>query len=298
MDKRIEGESTGVCRRLTAPRARALRLGVLGSGLLEVVLGPVLGLGTARSAPPAKADETLDVDAAARDKMMACTDGKSHYVLVGPHEQVSHALYYGDGKRFYFVPGESHGMLPGTSFLDPRYFNKTANSNFHGLDVRLYSEVEIDAEKQTCAVHCGTRTTPLTFLPADKARELAKAASFAPSPRKYVPYGLARDDRGTYYYVDHGATEKSEKDFRLFVGQRGSMKLMKMTNVVSDSEGDIFTTPSGSLRLILDKQRSSWIEGQKSSDLKVVPVNMNLQVIYNDLGVYVGQRLGTPCDDL
>jgi len=260
-----------------------------------------VGLGSvAQGAPAGKNDDTIEVDAATRNKMMACTDGKSHYILVGPHELVIHTLYYGDGKslRFNAVPREPHGMLSGTNFPDPRFYLKTANANFRGVDVRNYSEVEIDSSKQTCAVRCGARTTPLTFLPAEKVRELVKNASFGPNPQKYVPYGLARDDRGTYYYVDHGPTEKTEKDFRLFVGPKGGMKLMKMTNVVSDSEGDIFSTPSGSLRLILEKNQSLWVEGDKRSDLKVIPTDANLQMIYNDLGIYAGQRMGTPCDDL
>ncbi len=276
-----------VLRSLGLAGAAALSLGALGAARVDSV----------RAAKP---DETLVVDAAAREKMMLCTDGKSHYVIVGPHERVIHSVYYGDAKtlRFNLVPGEPHGMLSGTNFLDPRFFNKTANPSFRGVDVRNYSEVEIDAEKQTCAVRCGARTVPLTFVPAEKAREIVKKATFYPNPQKYVPYGLARDDRGTYYYVDHGATEKTEKDFRLFAGQKGSVKSLKMTNVVSDSEGDIFSTPSGSLRLILEKNQSLWVEGDKRSELKLIPIESNLQLIYNDLGVYVGQKLGTPCDDL
>jgi len=272
-------------------------LGLAGAAALSLF---VLGAARVDSVRAAKPEETLEVDAAAREKMMLCTDGKSHYVIVGPHERVIHSVYYGDQKtlRFNLVPGEPHGMLSGTSFLDPRFYNKTANPSFRGVDVRNYSEVEIDAEKQTCAVRCGARTVPLTFVPADKTREIVKKATFLPNPQKYVPYGLARDDRGTYYYVDHGATEKTEKDFRLFAGQKGSVKLLKMTNVVSDSEGDIFSTPSGSLRLILEKKQSLWVEGDKRSELKLIPIESNLQLIYNDLGVYVGQRLGTPCDDL
>ena len=276
-----------VLRSLGLAGAAALSLGALGAARVDSV----------RAAKP---DETLVVGAAAREKMMLCTDGKSHYVIVGPHERVIHSVYYGDAKtlRFNLVPGEPHGMLSGTNFLDPRFFNKTANPSFRGVDVRNYSEVEIDAEKQTCAVRCGARTVPLTFVPGEKARAIGKKATFLPNPQKYVPYGLARDDRGTYYYVDHGATEKTEKDFRLFAGQKGSVKLLKMTNVVSDSEGDIFSTPSGSLRLILEKKQSLWVEGDKRSELKLIPIESNLQLIYNDLGVYVGQRLGTPCDDL
>ena len=71
-----------------------------------------------------------------------------------------------------------------------------------------------------------------------------------------------------------------------------------MTNVVSDSEGDIFSTKTGSLRLILNKNESTWIEGKKQRKLVLVPVEDNARMIYTELGVYTGERLGTPCDDL
>ena len=71
-----------------------------------------------------------------------------------------------------------------------------------------------------------------------------------------------------------------------------------MTNVVSDSEGDVFSTKTGSLRLIIDRRESTWIEGEKPRKLMLVPVRQNLGLIYNELGIYAGQRQGTPCDDL
>ena len=41
-----------------------------------------------------------------------------------------------------------------------------------------------------------------------------------------------------------------------------------------------------------------WIEGTKKKvELRVVPITENLPMIYNELGVYAGARLGTPCDD-
>ncbi len=76
------------------------------------------------------------------------------------------------------------------------------------------------------------------------------------------------------------------------------MKLQKMTDVASDSEGEIFATKTGSLRLVLDKKQSSWLMGEKATSLTLIPVEQNYQMIYNDLGVYTGERLGTPCDDL
>ena len=86
------------------------------------------------------------------------------------------------------------------------------------------------------------------------------------------------------------------------------MKLQKMTNVVADREGEIFTTKSGSLRYVTDRKAAPiWIENGKKTTLTVVPIEgagengepvSNYQLIYNELGVYLGERLGNPCDDL
>ena len=45
---------------------------------------------------------------------------------------------------------------------------------------------------------------------------------------------------------------------------------------------------------------ATWAEKKKDLKLTLVPVdfNKNVAMIYNELGVYTGERLGTPCDDL
>ncbi|MGZ3440551.1 MAG: hypothetical protein ACXVDD_13605, partial [Polyangia bacterium] len=88
------------------------------------------------------------------------------------------------------------------------------------------------------------------------------------------------------------------KNFRLWAGMKGAMKLQKMTNVVSDSEGDIFSTKTGSLRLILDKHETTWVANEKKTKLVFLDPADNHIMIYTDLGVYTGEPLGTPCDDL
>ena len=71
-----------------------------------------------------------------------------------------------------------------------------------------------------------------------------------------------------------------------------------MTNVVSDSEGDIFATKSGELRLVLDRKESAWVKGKQRTALELLPLEDNVQLIYSELGVYAGEPLGTPCDVL
>ena len=243
----------------------ALPLGLALCGLTAVSFhGTGMGSGKAWAGA---GEEKVVVEPAARAQMTLCTDGKSHYVAVGPSEQYSVQLYYGDGKKFVVVPHDSSGMLSGSDFLEPRRFNETANPSFRGLDMRIYSSVSLNAEKTECAVRCGDRTTKLSIVAADKAKEILKDASFGPNPQKYVPHALTRDDRGNYYYVDRGNNAQTEKSFRLFVGRKGDLKQQKMTNVVSDSEGEIFSTATGSLRLVLDKNESTWISDEKPTKL-------------------------------
>lgn len=234
-----------------------------------------------------------------RDKATVCTDGKSHYIVILPDPHLTWRLLYGDGKRLVVVPGPPERSISGESFLDPRRLNPTANPNFRGVDVRLFSSVDVpDKEKgKGCAVTCGEKRTELQTLEPQKARDLLAAARYEPNPQKWRPYALARDNRAIYYYVDQGTGPGEDGNFRLFVGAKGNLKQQKMTNVAKDSGGAIFATKTGSLRLVLDQQQSTWIQGERETNLRALPVTENMPMIYNELGVYTGARLGTPCDD-
>jgi hypothetical protein len=228
-----------------------------------------------------------------------CTDGKGHYVVMAPQEDANqNAMYYGDGKTFVVVdpPGP---YASSNSFLDPRFFNKDSNPNFRGMDYRVISSVDLDTKEKSCSLRCGTKQIPLTLVDGAQAAELLRKATFQPNPQQYAPHALLRDTKGNYYFVDRGYQPAQQKSYRVFIGPRGTLKPQKMTNVVSDSEGEIFSTKKGELRLVLDRDKSSmWIENTKKTfELRQVPVHENLPLIYNDLGVYEGMRLGTPCDD-
>ena len=232
-------------------------------------------------------------------KTIVCSDGKSSFVVVAPDEHRIHRLYYGNGKKFSRVP-QPEANIGGDNFFDPRNYNASANPNFRGADMRLYSSVEVDEAKKSCVVQCGAKRAQLSVLDAKIASATLRAASFEPPLHKRKPHVLTRDDKGTYYYVDRGNTPETEKNFRLFVGRRGNLRLQAMTNIIADSQGEIFSTKSGSLRFIAGPggYDSSWVQGKKVIKLTAIPVEGNYGLIYNDLGVYAGERLGTPCDDL
>ena len=145
----------------------------------------------------------------------------------------------------------------------------------------------------------------LTQLAAAEAKAVVAGAKFYKTRWNHFAYSLARDNTGKYYYVDNLREPEHAKNFRLWAGMKGAMKQQKMTNVVSDSEGDIFSTKTGSLRLILDKHETTWFEKRqyesgepKKTKLVFLDPADNHIMIYTDLGVYTGEPLGTPCDDL
>ncbi|MBN8467804.1 hypothetical protein JYJ95_14885 [Corallococcus exiguus] len=231
-----------------------------------------------------------------------CTDGRGHYVVSVPREDtddLEDQLYYGDGKSLVVVPRPRSRNLNATTFLDPRFFNPGGTPDYDGVDLRVHSQLNVDMKERTCALRCGERKVALEMVPGAQARELLRKATYVPNPQKFVPHALLRDSEGTYYYVDKGSSAAESRNFRVFIGPRGDLKPQKMTNVVADSEGEIFTTKKGQLRLVIDRaQKPIWIEkARKEVELRNVPVEQNLPLIYNELGVYTGIRLGTPCDD-
>ena len=237
------------------------------------------------------------------ERTSVCTDGRGHYVTATPFPGKSHVqFFYGDGKRFTEMPlAPNHIWIPPGVFLDPRFENPEANSNVNnsGLDLRPYSRVEVDRKANTCAVTCGKRTTPFTLVEPAQARDMLLKATYEPSPQKYAPYALLRDAKGSYYLVEKSTPTSGEKGYRIHIGTRGQMKPQQMLNVVADSKGEIFSTKNGDLQLVLDREQPSfWIVKKRRKLLRPVPVEQNLLLIYNELGVYTGARLGTPCDDL
>jgi hypothetical protein len=71
-----------------------------------------------------------------------------------------------------------------------------------------------------------------------------------------------------------------------------------MTNVVSDSAGEIYATKSGDLKIVTEGNsgKAYWKKGQAKNELIVLDLYANRYLIYRELGIY-GQ-IGALCDDL
>jgi hypothetical protein len=265
-----------------------------------LVLVVVLSSGGALALEPPWGNEKTLRQRMRLEATSVCTDGQEHYAVVVPTDDGKFQFFYGDGRRFFHIPRPADVFLPGDLFFEPRFVDSNANDNYRGRNLRSYASIKLNREAKTCTVRCGTRNTPFTVLETEKARELLRQATYEPSPQKYAPYALLRDARGTYYLVDRGFHPSEQKSFRVFVGPRGNLKQQQLVNVVADSKGEIFSTKKGELQLLLDREQPSmWIvDRKKRTELRPVPIAENLALVYNELGVYAGVRLGTPCDDL
>lgn len=248
------------------------------------------------AAGPARGEAKTPLPLPEGTKLIVLHDGKKHYLAIDT-EMSSELLFYGDGKSFYRQRVGAGGgeraeagskdawVRRGMSFWDPR-FTRGVESSFDLSPGGKWS------------VTCGEHTTALTRLPDEEAARLQAGAAFLPPRWTYRAHALARDSTGRYYYVDQAREPEGNKRFRLFSGPKGDLRPLKMINVVSDSKGEIFSTRSGELRLVLNKDDYAWVHGEHATKLLSVPVEDNHVMIYTDLGVYTGQRLGTPCDDL
>ena len=239
-------------------------------------------------ADQSKENEVIDVSSI-QHELTFLHDGKGHYIAARAKSEGDRVLYYGNGTTFY--QQRIFGGGSDTTGANPQF------SWFYWSPRTVKGHGSLQLREKKWAVQCDKRKTTMTELSLAKADQLRAKAIFQKPLWKRAAHALARDDRGTYYYVDRLRKDLGGKDYRVYIGKLGNLKTRRMTNIVSDTRGQIFVTRSGKLRLVLDEQEALWIRKGKNRKLRMVPVKQNQRMIYSDLGVYE-QAVGTPCDHL
>lgn len=261
----------------------AARLLVLAVGLAFLTTGVEAGK---KKKKKKKNDDSADVSAF-KDQLAVYTDGEGGYFIMVPGE--SDTLFYGDGKTMYKQRVGSAGKN-GTKW-SMRMWSPRVNG---------VADLQVDGAAGTMS--CADDEFEITQVDDTEAKKIIAKATFRKHFWKRQAHSLSRDDRGTYYFVDRMQDDLGGKGFRLFAGAKGALKELALTNIVSDSEGEIFASKRGELRFIQDNPvddteiKASWIKGEKKIELTTVPLDMNVALIYGELGVYEGS-LGTPCDE-
>ena len=148
---------------------------------------------------------------------------------------------------------------------------------------------------------CGDSSqVALTQLTSDRAKTVLDKSSIMSTAFTRKPYLLARDDSGVYYYVDMIRDEYGGNGYRVLVGKKGAMKAKPLTDIATDSAGDVFATKTGDLRFVHGeedgKSTAAWVKGGKKTELVFLSTESNERMIYKDLGVYT--FTGSICENM
>ncbi len=226
-----------------------------------------------------------------RDKLQVFQDAKGGIYVVAIEGE--RQMFYGTGKTLYqqrltgfSADGEQHTWS--LSAEAPRLADMHHGSVDRKADGTYQKECD------------GKDDLVLSEVTGDKAKAILDKSQFLTPAALYVPIVLARDDSGVYYYVDRLAKIYGGKGYRVFVGRKGGMKEMPLTDVADDSAGQVFATKSGDLRLVTTagelQPNAQWIKGEKHEHLISLDRDVNSPLIYSELGIYT--FLGTLCDNV
>jgi hypothetical protein len=226
-----------------------------------------------------------------RDKLVVLADAAGGTYVVKPGEDAQ--MFYGTGKTLYAQVVVGRG----------------ANADGWNIDVwaprapgyqpgSIYRRPGTGVFEKFCG---GENKTGLTLVTGDKAKAILDKSQFVTTAMFRTPHAFLRDDTGTYYYVDQLRREYGGKGYRVFVGKKGAMKALPLTDVAIDSAGEVFATKSGDLRLVIDddgvtRKSATWAKGTKKTSLTVLDMSRDEPIIFKELGIYT--FLGTICDDL
>jgi hypothetical protein len=225
------------------------------------------------------------------------TNGKGGYFLANFKEGggIPDPIFYGNEKFANQQPspgGGANGDDFSRNIIDPHFQN-------------MRGDVSVESKEGKTVIHCKDTVIPLTPLGEAETKSFLAKVTLREQLWRRSAHLLARDDEGVYYFIDSFRQTQDEfgkppRDPRLFVGPRGKMKQVEIINAVFDTQGEIYKTKTGTFRLVINAEKRDyrWVNGKKELVLVNVPVEDNLPIIWNDLGVYSNKRYGSPCEDL
>jgi hypothetical protein len=262
---------------------------------MRLALVAILVAATAQAAPPKV--KAIDV-APVVEKLAVYKDDVGNY-YVSPKSRAFESsddaekwVFFGDGKSMY--QQRVIGSSQNDKGLEWNLWSPRAREMVAATLSLLTTESRLDCRGRLKDDGMGRRK--LTQLNSDEAATLFKSAKFYPPLHTRSAHFLARDDDAHYYYVDAIRDDLGGNGYRVFMGMKGAMKQLPMSNMASDSVGEIFATKSGQLKIVAGKNGTAyWVKNGRKTELTIVPVLDNRYLVYRELGIY--GALGVVCDD-
>lgn len=258
-----------------------------------VIVG-VLGCVVAPAGAQSKDPKPLPTDIKEfKDQLLVLKDAAGGtYVVLPKSDKHSYRAWYGTAKILY------EQVVRGSSSDGDAW-----SISIHAPRIPELRPGSIDKKKDgTYFKSCnGLDDSGLTEVTGDKAKVVLDKFTFVSPGQVRAPHLFARDDAGVYYFVDRLTKRHGGKGYRVFVGRKGGMKQLALTDVASDSAGAVFSTKTGDLRLVHTadgsaKTSTMWVKGGKKTELIGLDVDVNSPIIFNELGLY--KFTGSICENL
>ena len=199
--------------------------------------------------------------------------------------------FYGDGRTMYLQRIVSYSMESGNVTVG------AWSPRARGVPAALLEKKKDGTTSLICRMQASKYVRrPLTAVSETEAKKLLETARFEAEYWQRRVFFFGRGDGSQYYLVDMLRDEYGGAGLRLFVGQKGQMKQVAITDFANDTSGAAVVTKGGELRIETgDNGGAVWKQGKKMVALTRLDAARNAFLIYRELGVY-GQ-LGTVCED-
>jgi hypothetical protein len=248
----------------------------------------------ATPALPTFAEEPVPLLPADRARLAGWADQAGHFIVTIPFAGIDAPFSWGNAKGLHLVRVLGGGQQ-GNEAFDRAFWEPRA---------RVPAEAMFEVRDGKATLTCGEETVALRPVsPAELEQTLRGARFLAPRWRR-IPHALARDDEGTYYYVDgtrgaDGGAARGRPGFQLWVGRKGKLVRLELEDALVDGAGQLYVSAAGRLRVKpigRDAAEAAWLTAAGSRPLTWLEPSDHGPLIYGELGVYAGERLGTPCD--
>jgi hypothetical protein len=236
--------------------------------------------------PAPWAEKALAAGTVQLERLTLVTDGHGRYLAFIPFAGLEGPVLAGDAQGLHlqrvFGGGSEGERAFSFVFWEPR--------------ARVPAEAAFDFREGTYTLTCGRQQTRFTPVPAKQARGLLQRLPLREVRWQRRAWALARDEEGTYYYVDRARQPEDSTDFRVYVGTRGRVVGEAAELLASDADGEVFAFSGGKLRFAHRARQAELRAGGQKQPLTWLEVEAHAPLIYSQLGAYAGERLGTPCD--
>jgi hypothetical protein len=217
------------------------------------------------------------------------TDGKGHFLAFVPESRYSGPIFAGGENALHLQRVTGGGADSGRGVW---------NAVFWEPRVRNRGQAQVAVTPAGVTMHCGEASVDYGAVSAAEGARLRHEAKLFDVRWQRAAIYIARDDSGTYFLVDQAREPEGNTDYRLFVGPRGRVEYLPLSDVILDAESAIFLADRG--RFIVrrkgEREEAVWAVGAGQQPLTLMDLYAQAPSIYTTLGVYAGQKLGTACD--